>query len=81
MEPSAGHGQFVIYVFWNRLQHGIDWKTALKTCYSVELMADNVEECKQRVCGMLSQLCEDFDEEEAEYIRRYYRDHLYHGLK
>ena len=23
----------------------------------------------------------DFDEEEAEYIRRYYRDHLYHGLK
>ena len=23
----------------------------------------------------------DFNEEEAEYIRKYYRDHLYNGLK
>ena len=31
-DPSFGHGQFVIYIIWNRLQHGIDWKTALETC-------------------------------------------------
>ena len=30
-EPCFGNGQFVIYIIWNRLQHGIDWKTALRT--------------------------------------------------
>ena len=59
LEPSAGSGQFVIYIVWNRLQHGIDWKTALKTCYSVELMQDNVDEMKERVHKMLSQICSD----------------------
>ena len=59
LEPSAGSGQFVIYIIWNRLQHGIDWNTALKTCYSVELMQDNVNEMKERVHKMLSQICPD----------------------
>jgi len=60
LEPSAGSGQFVIYIIWNRLQHGIDWKTALKTCYSVELMQDNVDEMKERVHKMLEQICPDY---------------------
>lgn len=68
VEPSFGNGQFILMILYTRFQHGIDWRTALKTCYGVELMADNVEECKQRVCGMLSQLCDDFDEALARSI-------------
>ena len=68
LEPSCGNGQFVIYMIWNRLQHGVDWKTALKTCYSVELMQDNVDEMFGRIDEMLSQLCEDYDKEEGRKI-------------
>ena len=71
LEPSAGSGQFVIYIIWNRLQHGIDWKTALKTCYSVELMQDNVDEMKERVHKMLEQICDDYDEQLAYDIMSY----------
>ena len=38
VEPSFGSGQFVVYIVWNRIQHGIDWHTALNTLYGVELM-------------------------------------------
>ena len=68
LEPSAGSGQFVIYIVWNRLQYGIDWKTALKTCYSVELMQDNVDEMKERVHKMLSQICPDYNKASATRI-------------
>ena len=68
LEPSAGSGQFAIYIIWNRLQHGIDWKTALKTCYSVELMQDNVDEMKERVHKMLSQICPDYNKASATRI-------------
>ena len=67
-EPCFGNGQFVIYIIWNRLQHGIDWKTALETLYGVELMQDNVAECKDRICEMLTNICEDFNEDEARLI-------------
>lgn len=60
LEPSCGNGQFVIYMIYNRLQHGIDWKTALKTCFALDLMQDNVDEMKERVHTMLSQICQDY---------------------
>jgi hypothetical protein len=59
LEPSCGNGQFVIYIVWNRLRHGIDWKTVLKTTYALDLMQDNVAEMKERVHKMLLQLCHD----------------------
>lgn len=59
LEPSCGNGQFVIYMIWNRLQHGVDWKTALKTCFALDLMQDNVDEMKEKVHKMLSQICTD----------------------
>lgn len=71
LEPSCGNGQFVIYMIYNRLQHGIDWKTALKTCYGVELMQDNVDEMKERIRAMLKQICDDYDEQSANDIMSY----------
>lgn len=68
LEPSCGNGQFVIYMIYNRLQHGIDWKTALKTCFALDLMQDNIDEMKERVHKMLSQLCEDYNQAVATRI-------------
>ena len=64
-EPCFGNGQFVIYIIWNRLQHGIDWKTALETCYGVELMQDNVYETHGRIIKLLGALDIDYDEDIA----------------
>lgn len=68
LEPSCGNGQFVIYVIYNRLRHGIDWRTALKTCFALDLMQDNVDEMKERVHTMLKQICPDYNKASATRI-------------
>ena len=64
-EPCFGSGQFVLYIIWNRIQHGIDWETALRTCYGVELMQDNVIETHSRVFKLLDALNIDYDKDVA----------------
>lgn len=64
-EPCFGNGQFVIYIIWNRIQHGIDWETSLRTCYGVELMQDNVYETHARLIALLDTLEIDYDEDVA----------------
>ena len=70
LESSFGNGQFVVYIVWNRIQHGIDWETALKTLYGVELMADNVIETHERVIDLLTKLGIEFDERTARKIMK-----------
>ena len=70
LESSFGNGQFVVYIVWNRIQHGIDWETALKTLYGVELMTDNVIETHDRVIDLLTKLNIDFDERTARKIMK-----------
>ena len=65
LEPALGNGQFVIYIIWNRIQHGVDWKTALETCYGVELMQDNVDETKERIIDLLNKLNIEYDKDVA----------------
>lgn len=64
-EPCFGNGQFIVYIIWNRLQHGIDWETALRTCYGVELMQDNVYETHGRIIRLFDKLDLDYDEDVA----------------
>ena len=64
-DPCFGSGNFVMYIIWNRIQHGIDWETALRTCYGVELMQDNVIEAHSRVIGLLDALNIDYDKDKA----------------
>jgi hypothetical protein len=64
-EPCFGNGQFVVYIIWNRILHGIDWETALRTCYGVELMQDNVYETHGRIIKLLDAMDIDYDEDVA----------------
>ena len=43
----------------------IDWKTALETCYVVELMQDNVYETHARIIKLFDELGIDYDEDVA----------------
>lgn len=70
LESSFGNGQFVVYIVWNRIQHGVDWQTALKTLYGVELQLDNVLECHERVIDLLIKLGIEFDERAARKIMK-----------
>ena len=65
LESSFGNGQFVVYIVWNRIQHGVDWKTTLKTLGGVELMNDNVKETKERVIDLLDKMNINYDKETA----------------
>lgn len=65
LEPAFGNGNIIIYIIWNRLQHGIDWKTALDTCYGVELIESNVYETHGRIIKLFDALGIDYDEDVA----------------
>ena len=52
LDPSCGDGQFLSEVLIRKLQHGHTMEQALSTIYGVELMADNVKLCQDRLlCG------------------------------
>lgn len=56
-DPSCGNGQIILYILYKRLTSNIDLYTALSTLYGVELMQDNVNECKNRIFKLLDCLC------------------------
>jgi type I restriction-modification system DNA methylase subunit len=52
LEPSCGDGNFLSEVLIRKLENGIDFETALRTIYGVDLMSDNVDLCRERLlCG------------------------------
>lgn len=66
LEPSFGDGNLIIAILYRRIvEHSIDWKTALETCYGVELMQDNVDETKERIIDLLNKLNIEYDKDVA----------------
>ena len=52
LDNSCGDGQFLSEVLIRKLEHGVDFETALSTIYGVDLMPDNVQLCRDRLlCG------------------------------
>ena len=52
LDPSCGDGQFLGEVLIRKIEHGSTFEQALSTVYGVDLMQDNVEECRRRLlCG------------------------------
>jgi len=56
LDNSAGDGNFLVITLRRKLSYGHDPIQALSTIYGVELMADNVEEMKQRLLDTLPEL-------------------------
>ena len=52
LDPSCGDGQFLGEVLIRKMEHGVDFETALSTVFGVDIMADNVALCRERLlCG------------------------------
>ena len=72
LEPSCGAGNFGVGILYRRIvEYNIDWKQALKTTFALDLVSSNVDEMKERVHKMLSQICDDYDEQLAYDIMSY----------
>ena len=66
IDPTMGNGNIILGILYRRIvEHGIDWKTALETCYGVELMQDNVYEAYGRIIKLFDALGIDYDEDVA----------------
>lgn len=51
-DPSCGDGQFLGEVLIRRIENGIDFEQALSTIYGVDIMTENVDQCRERLlCG------------------------------
>jgi type I restriction-modification system DNA methylase subunit len=52
IDPACGDGQFLSEVLIKKIENGSDFETALSTIYGVDIMQDNVDQCKERLlCG------------------------------
>jgi type I restriction-modification system DNA methylase subunit len=52
LDPSCGDGQFLGEVLILKIENGSTFEEALSTIYGVDLMADNVKLCQDRLlCG------------------------------
>lgn len=52
LDPSCGDGQFLGEVLIRKMENGSSFEQALSTTYGVDLMPDNVDECRKRLlCG------------------------------
>jgi type I restriction-modification system DNA methylase subunit len=52
LDNSCGDGQFLGEVLIRKMENGSTFEQALSTIYGVDLMPDNVEECRKRLlCG------------------------------
>ena len=68
LEPCSGNFQFGCYIIYNRIAHGVGWRRALETLFTVELMEDNVQESRQRVHELLRNIAPEYDPEIAQKI-------------
>lgn len=52
LEPACGNGNFVIEILkrkFEKCKKKSDYITALKSVYAIDILADNVQECKIRI--------------------------------
>jgi hypothetical protein len=52
LDNSCGDGQFLGEVLIRKMENGSTFEQALSTVYGVDLMQDNIDECRRRLlCG------------------------------
>jgi hypothetical protein len=49
LEPSCGNGNFIVAIIRKKLAHGSTIEQALNTTFGVDILEDNISECRKRV--------------------------------
>ena len=53
-DPACGNGNFLIAALWRKLDLGHDPTEALRCIYGVDIMRDNIAECRLRLLKVMS---------------------------
>lgn len=56
LDPACGDGAFLTQVILKKIQNGSPITLALHTTYGVDIMADNVAECKQKLLDLVGDI-------------------------
>ena len=52
VDPTCGDGEFLAGILYRKLKKGIELEVAIRKLYGVDIMPDNVSECRRRLsCG------------------------------
>ena len=54
LDPACGNGNFLIFVLWRKIALGHSPLEALKTIYGVDIMSDNIRECRLKLLKIVS---------------------------
>ena len=65
LEPAVGTGNFVVPLLERKLASGHDPLIALSTIFAVDIMPDNISECKKRLLATVWNLLDDRGRVEA----------------
>lgn len=52
LDPACGDGNFLVRVLQRKIDNGSTPTQALSTTYGVDLMSDNINECKRRLLSI-----------------------------
>ena len=52
-DPACGNGNFLIAVLWRKIARNHNPLDALKTIYGVDIMKDNIQECRLRLLKLV----------------------------
>jgi hypothetical protein len=76
-DPACGNGNFLIHVLIRKLQRGHKPFDALQTIYGVDIMRDNIRECRDRLLKLIS----IFEEITADHIKVVFRNIVFLNQK
>jgi hypothetical protein len=53
LDPACGNGNFLVEILKKRLENNINPKDAVSTLYGIDIMDDNIRDCKKRILDVL----------------------------
>lgn len=62
LDPSCGNGQFLIAILITKMYYGHSPEQALSTIYGVDIMKDNIIECRKRLFNYATKDMDDITE-------------------
>ena len=68
IDNCCGNGQIILYTIDRKLDNGSTYIQAISTVFGLDIMDDNISECKQRIKGFLLRRCKDVNMKKVDEI-------------
>ena len=71
LDNSCGNGNILLYIIKKKLDNGSTYIEALNTVYGIDLMADNIKECHNRIKALLDEKDIKYNKSEVNKILKH----------